>query len=331
MYPRALASWILCILSLVILSGCTTAAAPTTAAALPSAQLSTQTGTKSPAAAIDTAEPDATAEEGEPAYQPCHPVPLIVPGHFLLGRPIGIGDNPLVDDAYRYGGSANRKYAVHHGVDMNNPKGTAVLAAADGRVVVAGADVFFGSKKFFYGNLVILEHQLAGIDVPVFTLYGHLSKVLVEVGQMVAQGQQIGKVGDSGWAIGSHLHFEVRLGENSYAATRNPELWLLPPPGVESGVMAGYILNKEGRSPYVQSLGIRYLSGELETNQVKPVFPERYQGDSVNPDDAWGEQFVVGDLPAGVYEVSFTLGKVFKQQVEIRAGELSLVAFCLDR
>ena len=81
----------------------------------------------------------------------------------------------------------------------------------------------------------------------------------------------------------------------------------------------------------VQSLGIRYLSGELKPYQVASLFPERYRDDSINPDDVWGEQFVVGDLLPGIYEVSFTLGKVFKQKVEVRAGELSIAAFCLDR
>ena len=57
----------------------------------------------------------------------------------------------------------------------------------------------------YYGNLVVIEHP-GGL----YTLYAHLSKILVEQGQTVAAGDQIGEVGQTGVAIGSHLHFEVR-------------------------------------------------------------------------------------------------------------------------
>ena len=158
------------------------------------------------------------------------PVTAILPGHFLLARPIAPPGNSLIDASYRYGSTQRGKRVLHHGVEMENDLGTPVLAAANGVVVVAGDDqeTAYGPQTNFYGQLVILKHEFSGLAQPVFSLYGHLSQVSVRVGQTVKVGQIIGQVGMTGWAIGYHLHFEVRLGENRYENTRNPELWLQP-------------------------------------------------------------------------------------------------------
>ncbi|WP_192401661.1 peptidoglycan DD-metalloendopeptidase family protein [Thermoanaerobacterium thermosaccharolyticum] len=86
----------------------------------------------------------------------------------------------------------------HTGVDFGVPLGTEIKAAADGVVVQAGTN---GG----YGNSVSIEHG-GGME----TLYGHLSKVLVSVGQKVKQGDIIGLSGSTGKSTGPHLHFEVR-------------------------------------------------------------------------------------------------------------------------
>ena len=107
-------------------------------------------------------------------------------------------------------------------MDLHNPKGTNVYAAAPGIIVEAGADTHWGPEFGFYGNLVIISHDIPEVGQPLYTLYGHLSQVSVEVGQRVEEGEKVGEVGATGVAIGSHLHFEVRLGENTYENTRNP-------------------------------------------------------------------------------------------------------------
>jgi peptidoglycan hydrolase-like protein with peptidoglycan-binding domain len=88
----------------------------------------------------------------------------------------------------------------HPGVDLPAPAGTAVAAAARGRVVFAGVD---GSG---YGNLVEIAHGNG-----VVTLYAHLSAVTVRVGSYVATGSRVGRVGSTGESTGPHLHFEVRV------------------------------------------------------------------------------------------------------------------------
>ncbi|MFN3284968.1 MAG: murein hydrolase activator EnvC family protein [bacterium] len=87
----------------------------------------------------------------------------------------------------------------HHGVDIAAPWGTPVRAAGPGTVVYAG---WFGG----YGKLVVVDHG-GGVA----TLYGHLSSILVSVGQRVGAGEVVGRVGSTGYSTGPHLHFEIRL------------------------------------------------------------------------------------------------------------------------
>ena len=57
-----------------------------------------------------------------------------------------------------------------------------------------------------YGNVVFIKHR-SGHE----TVYAHLSKINVRVGQSIGQGQTVGLVGATGWATGPHLHFEFRV------------------------------------------------------------------------------------------------------------------------
>ena len=89
--------------------------------------------------------------------------------------------------------------AMHAGLDFKGPVGTPILAAADGKVTLAG---FNGG----YGNTVEIRHANG-----LLTRYAHLSGLDVRPGQMVDRGVQIGRMGSTGRSTGSHLHFEVRL------------------------------------------------------------------------------------------------------------------------
>jgi murein DD-endopeptidase MepM/ murein hydrolase activator NlpD len=85
---------------------------------------------------------------------------------------------------------------MHKGVDFHAAYGTAILAAGDGRVVRAG---WAGG----YGRQVLINH-VNGYA----TSYSHMSRIAVQPGQYVRQGQVIGAVGTTGLSTGPHLHFE---------------------------------------------------------------------------------------------------------------------------
>jgi len=201
---------------------------------------------------------------------------------FFLERPIDIENNDRIDTSYRFGSTQAGKRDPHHGVEFLNSIGTPVLAAADGFVVVAGEDrdpvsehgvwpiQFYGPYSYFYGNLVVIEHRLPqgllqafpDLDEKIFTLYGHLSRISVEVGEHVKTGHKIGEVGMTGIAEGSHLHFEVRLGENTYQNSRNPELWLRPKKDENNqgmGGIAGNLIDSFGNNTQLSSIVLAYL------------------------------------------------------------------------
>lgn len=96
-----------------------------------------------------------------------------------------------------FGPRANR---FHTGVDYPAATGTPVVAAASGRVT------FAGYSAGGWGNLIVLSHGNG-----TRTLYAHLSRVGVRLGQYVGVGRPIGRVGSSGKSTGPHLHFEVRV------------------------------------------------------------------------------------------------------------------------
>lgn len=90
--------------------------------------------------------------------------------------------------------------AMHPGIDLAGAFGTPVYATADGTVLRAGWN------NGGYGNMVELDHG-RGIT----TRYGHMSAVLVQAGDRVTRGEQIGRMGSTGRSTGNHLHYEVRI------------------------------------------------------------------------------------------------------------------------
>lgn len=248
--------------------------------------------------------------------------------HYWLERPIPPDYTNWTDRIYPYGSTQGGTLPIHHGVEFYNPAGVPVLAAGAGTVVTAGSDsqVQFGLRKDYYGNLVIIRHERLYRGQYLYTLYGHLSEVLVTEGQTVAAGDLVGSVGGTGVAQGgAHLHFEVRVGENNYGATRNPELWIRPFPGW--GTIAGRLEWPDGGYVYEAPLLIR-----------RPDDPSRfvdrtiytYADDSVNPDDGWRENFTSPDLEPGPYEVIFRHEDIFRQElVWVYPGQTAFVTIQL--
>ncbi len=105
------------------------------------------------------------------------------------------------------GGVRTQGIHGYNGVDLASSYGAPILAAASGRVVVSKVGGWGGG----YGNYVVIQHG-NGTQ----TLYAHMSEVLVQNGETVSKGQQIGKMGSTGRSTGVHLHFEVRGGKNPF-------------------------------------------------------------------------------------------------------------------
>lgn len=86
----------------------------------------------------------------------------------------------------------------HEGIDIGAPSGSTIIAAASGEVVIS---------KYSYsaGNYVMISHG-SGI----YTVYMHMSKRGVDVGDEVSKGEKIGEVGSTGYSTGPHLHFGIR-------------------------------------------------------------------------------------------------------------------------
>ncbi|AOZ69714.1 peptidase M23 [Rhodobacter xanthinilyticus] len=104
------------------------------------------------------------------------------PGNFRFTSPFG----------YRWG-------RLHAGVDLAGSVGTPITAPADGTVTAA-------EWESGYGNVVKIRH-----DFGISTVYGHLSKIRVSVGQKVSRGDRIGDMGNTGRSTGPHLHYEIRV------------------------------------------------------------------------------------------------------------------------
>jgi hypothetical protein len=266
-----------------------------------------------------------------PTYPyPCSSQLCTHPGHFWMARPITPDGKDDVDGTYRYGSTQEGTRPTHHGVEFVNPEGTPVFAVAEGLVIVAGNDYqeAYADFPFYYGNLVIIEHHFPGLDVPVFSLYGHLSNVGTQMGAYVQPGDQIGSVGHTGVAEWSHLHFEVRVGGNRYSDTRNPELWLEPhqnEDGDFNGAIAGRIVDEFGTPIYIPNVVIERMGpgdAVLETTYV-----ETYADFSINGDDAWGENFVLNDLLPGEYRVLFVARGLQVWDVTVYPGQLTLLTF----
>jgi murein DD-endopeptidase MepM/ murein hydrolase activator NlpD len=87
--------------------------------------------------------------------------------------------------------------SLHNGIDIVNKPGTAILAAMAGTVAEVGFNRTFG-------NYVLIRHS-GGYQ----TLYGHMTRYIVDRGQKVQQGQKIGELGTTGYSTGPHLHFSI--------------------------------------------------------------------------------------------------------------------------
>jgi murein DD-endopeptidase MepM/ murein hydrolase activator NlpD len=243
--------------------------------------------------------------------------------HFWLSRPLPGAGRVLINNRFPYGWDENGRLLLHNGVDMAEDLGMPLLAVADGTVVVAQSDysAWYGWRCDWYGHLVVIELDQRWQDQPVYVLYGHVLNILVESGQRVERGQQVAEIGVGGASTHPHLHFEVRVGANEFADTRNPILWL--DPGPTRGVIAGRLVDPQGR-PW-QGVPLALVSDE--SGEILPSWS--YLGDPqnlMNPDEGWAENFVFSDVPPGSHQVVTEIqGVTYQVPVQVNPGQVSVV------
>jgi len=108
---------------------------------------------------------------------------------------------PLRGPITQFFGQRLTRYGFHEGLDIDGRTGDPVRAAAAGTVLMAGRDLC--------GGLAVgLDHG-NGLS----SWYGHLSRIAVRVGQQIDVEAVIGRVGNTGCSLGSHLHFAIRVGD----------------------------------------------------------------------------------------------------------------------
>ena len=135
------------------------------------------------------ADASAHVKELDTLFAAFRHVPLTTPVHgsrFELTSDFGPRIDPFT-----------HRLAFHPGLDFGGPWGATIYATAPGKVVWAG-------RRGGYGNLVAIDHGFG-----IRTRYGHMSSILVKVGQKVKKGTPIGKLGSTGRSTGPHVHYEV--------------------------------------------------------------------------------------------------------------------------
>jgi murein DD-endopeptidase MepM/ murein hydrolase activator NlpD len=155
---------------------------------------------KKAVAAARNAAAQASSSSGTPSGDLVWPVP---------GYPKSGSVGPRIHPIYGYN-------SCHTGIDIGSPSGTSVKAADSGSV----AAITNGGP---YGRAVLLVHS-GGLT----TFYAHLSSESVSIGQSVSAGQEVGRIGSTGWSTGPHLHYEIRINGTPYdpmgwfGGARNP-------------------------------------------------------------------------------------------------------------
>ena len=293
---------------------------------LPQVELTPQSGDRTPLRFIfPTPGPAPVSVWRPPLYEV--PWALGPNDHFYFQRPIAADEVnwPLAD--YRYGGIFPGTNIAHTGVDIDARRSTPVLAAAAGEVIWAGYGLYAGSFDLNdpYGQAVAIQHDFGFNGKKLYTVYAHMDRVDAVVGQRVQAGDQLGLVGDTGNTTGPHLHFEVRLGSNSYFATRNPELWLSPPQGW--GVLTGRMFNTNGS----------FLTGQevtVKSNATGRRWVVVSYGtfNTLGSDEYYRENMVLSDLPAGDYKIRIDYNdKTFETDISIHPGAVTSFLFRGER
>jgi hypothetical protein len=134
----------------------------------------------------------------------------------------------------------------------------------------------------------------------------------------------------TGSTSGSTLYFEVRYGENTYEAARNPELWLEPvtdATGDPMGALAGRVIDNQGNYVPVRNVLVENVRNTTQA-RVGPLYLRTYLDNNQWGLDPWKENFAASYLPEGTYQISFWYrSDLYEREVEVQPGKLTFVTF----
>ena len=261
-----------------------------------------------------------TSAWGNPTYEV--PLALTANDHFYFNHPLSLSTSHKLNVDYRYGYYYPDEDVVHTGIDIAGDRGDAVLAAAPGKVIFAGYGLLNGANDSEdpYGLAVMLRHSFSYEGYTIYTVYAHLDKVSVTKGAWVESGDKVGAIGMTGNTSGPHLHFEVRIENSNGDKVQNPELWLAPLVG--HGVLTGRIETTYGMIMTTKTLWLK----SLESGKTWTLIT--YAPKTKQVDDYYRENFAIGDLPLGEYEISiYYNGLIYKQEFFIAPGAVNYIKF----
>jgi len=303
-----------------------------TLVANPTSQIDRPTETALPASPTSTLAnfPDLQNEAEKPAPSILRladisaPLALSAYDHFYFAYPLPAGSLEHSLPSGRYGtqsGAVDK--GAHTGLDIAVDIGTSVLAAGSGTVLWSGIGLYnnYENDDDPYGVAVAIRHDFGYEGQRLYTVYAHMSESLVVPGQRVDLGEIIGLSGNTGFSSGPHLHFEIRVGENTIYHSRNPELWIAPPE--QSGVLVARIFTTFGTRVEDHAMQIT----NLESGSI--IWEYSYATDlNVITDSYYDENFVLSDLPAGTYEVAVPyVNGTHRMEIEIQPGAVSYFSF----
>lgn len=145
---------------------------------------------------------------------------------------------------------------LHNGIDIIGLQSTPIISAANGKVVL--------SHNSIWGNHIIIDHGESEDGMQIRTEYAHLSKRLVETGEIVKRGQPIGKMGRTGFLSGGLVHLHFTVIEYKTGSTPGPDseinphlLWFNGPGRIGCYQKSLYIPEHPLRLSYPVTCGIR--------------------------------------------------------------------------
>lgn len=234
-----------------------------------------------------------------------------VPFKAVFRRPI----KAPIDQTWLFGEVYEVLKSKRRGVSFNVQAGAAVYAIASGTVVEAN----YGEEAaevLPYARSILIEHDNPLDGQKVYSMYGQMADVLVAKGDVVSAGQMVGKTG-APYTVreddrSTAFEFEIRVGGKSGEYARNPELFLQPLSD-QTGLIVGQVVNARR-----QALPGHEIHG---VKKESPMYSWSLTYDPEARHTDWRENFAIGDVPAGEYELDFGDGQ--KKTVQVTPGTIT--------